>query len=62
MLILKTFYAALAAATLMTGFGFTLAKAGPATLTRGDFVNQPGAPFRCRTDDGYGRWGSCDNN
>ncbi len=60
MLTLRTLYKAAAAAVVVTGLGLAVAEAGAAARSSGELVNNPTAPFACSTDEGYGRWTSCD--
>jgi hypothetical protein len=59
--ILRTLQNGVAATLVLTGLGLAVAEARPMAQPQGEFINQPGNPFVCRTDEGYGRWTSCDN-
>jgi hypothetical protein len=52
-----------AAFALIASFGLSVAEAGAAPRRgQAELINQPGAPsFVCRTDEGYGRWSTCDH-
>ena len=51
----------LAAAAVVTSLGLTVAQAGAAPRGQTELVNQPNGPFVCRTDEGYGRYSTCDH-
>jgi hypothetical protein len=51
---------AVATALVLTSVGLAVAEARPMSPPQGEFINQPGNPFVCRTDEGYGRWTNCD--
>jgi hypothetical protein len=57
----KTLQNAAAAALVLSGLGVAVANARPAALPQGASIGQPANPFVCRTDEGYGRFTSCDS-
>ncbi len=57
---IRNLQGAVAAALVLASVGLTVAEARPMSPPQGEFINQPGNPFVCRTDEGYGRWTSCD--
>jgi hypothetical protein len=57
---LRKLQGAVATALVLTSVGLAVAEARPMSPPQGEFINQPGNPFVCRTDEGYGRWTGCD--
>jgi hypothetical protein len=56
----KSLSRVLAAAAVVSSLGLTVAEAGAAPRGQAEFINQPGNPNVCRTDEGYGRFSTCD--
>lgn len=50
----------LAATAVVSTLGLTVSEAGAAPRAQTELVNQPSNPNVCRTDEGYGRFSTCD--